>query len=215
MLNLSNNALADLGRDPESTLYSGSLEVLDVSRCRITSLVGPVALQGLKRLTYLDLSHNPLVRLDALYSGTLRMLNVRGCQLNRIGDSALAGLEKLDVLDTSQNDRLDMDNAILAPTLKTLDVSVCSVRTPNLHGMTELRSAFLNGNRIRRLAAYQFANNTKLFTLDLSKNHLETVSSNASRLIEGLIRSKAERSIKYTRRNLMRSKSVRSYDRVS
>jgi len=179
VLNLSNNPFADLGRDPNTMLYSESLEVLDVSKCRIVSLVGQLVLDGLKMLTYLNLSNNPLTRLDALFSVTLKILNVKGCLLGRLGEGALSGFGNLEILDASLNDQLYIDSSLRSPTLESLDVSFCSVRTPNLLGMTELRSAFLNNNRIRKLAAYQFANNTKLVTLDLSKNNVETVRINS------------------------------------
>lgn len=174
-LNLSNNPLTDLGQDLDSMLYSESLEVLDVSRCHITSLVGPAVLDGLKNLTYLNLSNNPLVRLDALFSSTLSALNVRNCLLRYLSETALIGLKKLEVLDISLNEQLYLDKAIISPSLKVLDVSQCSVRAPNLNSMYELKYGFINGNRIRRLTSYQFANNSKLMTLDLSENHVESV----------------------------------------
>ncbi|VVC25557.1 Leucine-rich repeat,Leucine-rich repeat domain, L domain-like,Leucine-rich repeat, typical subtype [Cinara cedri] len=177
VLNLSNNPMIVLSQDHDSILYSDFLEILDLSWCRIESLVGPEVLSGLKRLKYLDLSHNPLKRLDQLYTKTLQILNVRGCLLNHINNSALVGLKSLNVLDISQNEYLDMDynNIIRTSMLETLDASKCSVLRPKLDGMTNLKGAFFNGNRIRELTAYQFANSTKLITLDLSKNHLEIV----------------------------------------
>lgn len=175
VLNLSNNYFTDLGQDENSIFYSDSLEVLDVSNCRIASLVGEIVLSGLKNLTFLNLSNNPLTTLSGLYSRTLNILDIRGCLLNYLGESALNGLINLEILDISQNDQLYLDNSLMSPKLKILDVSLCSVRTPDLQDMTELRSAFLNDNRIRRIKAYQFAKNIKLVHLDLSKNHVEFV----------------------------------------
>lgn len=174
-LNLSSNPLTDLGRNPETIIYSESLEILDVSRCQIVSLVGSLVLAGLKKLKYLNLAYNPLIRLDSLISNNLQILNIMGCQLDYLSDGALAGLESLEILVASLNDQLNIKNIIQSSTLKSLDFSSCSVRTPNLFGMTELRSVSLYGNQIKKLVNYQFANNTKLVTLDLSKNDVEIV----------------------------------------
>lgn len=183
ILNMSNNPLMSLGRSPDTILFSESLQILDVSSCRISSLVGPLVLSGLKNLKYLNLSNNPLVRLDGLLSSTLNVLNINGCQLDYLSDGALQGFQNLEILDASLNDQLNIKNMVHSSTLKSLDLSLCSVRTPNMLGMTELRSAFFNGNQIRKLTNYQFVNNTKLITLDLSKNDVETVRIHWNRYI--------------------------------
>lgn len=175
VLNLSGNPFDDLGRDLNTMLFSESLEVLDVSRCQIASLMGPLVLSGLKKLIYLDLSGNPLTHIDGLYSSTLKVLNVRGCQLSQLDNNALVGFQGLEVFDASLNDQLYVDNALVSPKLQSLDLSLCSIRAPNLTSMAELRSAFINGNRIKRIYAFQFINNSELMTLDLSGNHVETV----------------------------------------
>jgi len=174
-LNLSKNPFIDLGRDNNTILVSESLEVLDVSQCQIASLIGPIILSGLKKLKYLNLSNNPLKRLDGLWSDSITTLNIRGCILVYLSDDALSGFTNLELLDVSLNDQLFIDNTIQSTSLVTLDISQCSVRIPNLHGMLNLRTVFMNGNRIRRLTAYQFANSTKLINLDISENHVETV----------------------------------------
>lgn len=182
VLNLSGNLFEDLGRDLNTMLFSESLEVLDVSRCQITSLVGPLVLSGLKKLVYLDLSGNPLSHMDELYSGTLKVLSVRGCQLSQLDDHVLVGFQGLEVFDASLNEQLCVNNALLSPKLRSLDLSLCSIRAPNLTSMVELRSAFINGNRIKRIHAYQFINNSELMTLDLSGNHVETVRKQHKRV---------------------------------
>lgn len=174
-LNLSNNPLVDLGRDNNTILISESIEVLDVSQCQIVSLVGPIVLSGLKRLKYLNLSNNPLKIMDGLWSDSVTTLNIRGCILVHLSDDALSGLANLEILDVSLNDQLFIDNTIQSTSLVTFDISQCSVRIPNLRGMLGLKTVFMNGNRIKRLTAYQFANNTKLLNLDISENHIETV----------------------------------------
>lgn len=175
VLNLSSNYITDLGRDENTILYSDSLEILDVSNCRITSLVGEKLLSGLKNLTFLNISSNPLTTLSGLYSTTLKILDIRNCMFNYINENALSGLVNLEILDISQNDQLHLNNPLLTPKLEMLDASLCSIRTPELHEMTELKSAFLNGNRIKRLKAYQFSKNTKITNMDLSENHVEFV----------------------------------------
>lgn len=174
-LDLSNNLFVDLGRDNNTILISESLEVLDVSQCRIDVLIGPIVLSGLKKLKYLNLSNNPLKQLDGLWSDSITTLNIRDCILAYISDDALSGFTNLELLDVSLNDRLFIDNTIQSNSLVTLDISQCSVRIPNLYGMLNLRTVFLNSNRIKRLAAYQFANSTNLINLDISENHIETV----------------------------------------
>lgn len=175
LLNLSSNPITDLGSDEHTILISDSLEVLDVSHCQITSVVGPVILSGLKKLEYLNLSYNPLKYFDGVFSDSLKILNLRNCMINYLNVRALSDLRNLEIFDASLNDQMFLKSDIHATSLKTIDVSRCSLRAPNLLGMRELRSAFLNGNRIRRLEAYQFVNNTKLVYLDLSKNSVEVV----------------------------------------
>ncbi|XP_025408691.1 nephrocan-like isoform X2 [Sipha flava] len=173
LLNLSSNPITHLGYEEHTLLSSNSLEVLDVSNCQITSLIGPLVLSGLKKLEYLNLSNNPLKFFDGVFSYSLKILNIRNCLINYLGERALSDLKNLEIFDASLNEQLFLKSEIQARSLKTIDVSRCSLRTPNLLGMSELRSAFLNENRIRKLVAYQFINNTKLVHLDLSKNSVE------------------------------------------
>jgi len=174
-LNLSNNHITDLGQNHSTILISESLEVLDVSQCQILSVVGQIVLSGLTKLKYLNLSNNPILLFGELFSNSITTLNLRGCLLVHLKDYALSGFPKLDLLDISLNDQLFIDNTIHTKTLKTLDISQCSVRIPNLDGMINIRTVFMNTNRIKRLTAYQFANNSKLINLDLRENHIETV----------------------------------------
>ncbi|XP_060850917.1 leucine-rich repeat-containing protein 15-like isoform X1 [Rhopalosiphum padi] len=174
-LNLSNNHITDLGQNHSTILISESLEVLDVSQCQILSVVGQIVLSGLTKLKYLNLSNNPILLFGELFSNSITTLNLRGCLLVHLKDNALSGFPKLDLLDISLNDQLFIDNTIHTKTLKTLDISQCSVRIPNLDGMINIRTVFMNTNRIKRLTAYQFANNSKLINLDLRENHIETV----------------------------------------
>ncbi|XP_026822165.1 leucine-rich repeat-containing protein 15-like isoform X2 [Rhopalosiphum maidis] len=174
-LNLSNNHITDLGQNHSTILISESLEVLDVSQCQILSVVGQIVLSGLTKLKYLNLSNNPILLFGELFSNSITTLNLRGCLLVHLKDDALSGFTQLDLLDISLNDQLFIDNTIHTKTLKTLDISQCSVRIPNLDGMIGVRTVFMNTNRIKRLTAYQFANNSKLINLDLRENHIETV----------------------------------------
>lgn len=176
-LNLSSNPITNLGWDESTIMVSNSLEVLDVSNCLITSLVGPLVLSGLKKLEYLNLSNNPLKHFGGVLSDSLKKLSMRGCLINLLVENALSGLTSLEVFDASLNDQMCLSNDIHTSSLKTIDVSRCSLQSPNLLGMSELQTAFLDGNRIRRLVAYQFVNNTKLIMLDLSKNSVESVST--------------------------------------
>jgi len=174
-LNLSNNHLDNLGQDNNTILVSESLEVLDVSQCKIVSLIGSIVFSGLKKLKYLNLSNNPLKSFDGLFSSSITTLNLRGCVIVNLSDNALSGFTNLELLDISLNDQLFIDNTIQSTSLLTLDISQCSVRIPNLHGMPYLRTVFMNTNRIKRLTAYQFANSSKMINLDISENHIETV----------------------------------------
>lgn len=177
VLDLSNNPLQYFGRDLDSMLYSESLEILDISGCRIATLKGPLVLGGLKKLLYLNLSNNPLTVIDGLFSSSLQTLSARGCQLSYLDGAVLNGLTNLQLFDVSLNDQLNLGNDIHSTELASVDLSMCSIREPNLQGMEKLKSAFLNGNRIRNLEAYQFVNNTMLCTLDLSGNHVSFVST--------------------------------------
>jgi len=183
-LNLSNNPLGNLGLDNNTILISESLEVLDVSHCQIFSLIGPIVLSGLKMLKYLNLSNNPLKDFDGVISNSITTLNIRGCLLTYLSDGALSGLKNIELLDVSLNDQLFIDNTIHSKSLVTIDISQCSVRIPNLLGMTNIRTVFMNSNRIKRLTAYQFGNNTNIINLDLSENHVETVRINCQQFLQ-------------------------------
>lgn len=175
-LNLSGNGVADLGDGYDQILYSESLLQLDVSRCSITHLQGPVVLQGLPRLLRLDLSKNALTRIDGLASASLQLLDLSECNLQFLRRDSFDRLPNLKEVRLSGNCHLtDQYLRPASTSVIHVDVSHCAIRTNYASELTQSETVLLKGNLLDELPAGAFQNNSKLETLDLSDNRIRHV----------------------------------------
>ncbi|XP_071444746.1 chaoptin isoform X2 [Hetaerina americana] len=157
-LDLSHNMLV---RAPSSALGSGqsarTMRELDISWNGISSLHGPDSVARLKSLTWLDISHNRLSRLE---------------------DSAFAQLPRLESLFIGDNPSLDprsrtfegLQDNLLELSLEGLALS----STPDLP-LPSLRYLDLSRNAITIMPAESTANLTSLRRLDVGGNRLRTL----------------------------------------
>lgn len=139
------------------------------------------ALALLPRLQTLDLSHNRLMDVKShqfTYNTHLRWLSLSGNPLGRrISDQALAGADRLRVLDLS-NCRLRRAPAVwfrAAPALEVLDLStnnLSSIRVIDTRSWSSLRALNLSNNGITFVEAGAFNSTENLTKLDISKNYL-------------------------------------------
>ncbi|XP_065214923.1 toll-like receptor 6 isoform X2 [Planococcus citri] len=175
-LNLASNPLSDLGDGFDRILYSESLISLDVSHCFISHLQGSFVLQSLPKLVKLNLSGNPIARLDGLLSESLSYLDVTNCNLQFLRFDSLIGVTRLEELRCSSNTHLsDQLFRPISKSITSLDASYCALSTNYASELAEVRRLNLKGNQIKELVAYAFQNNTKLEILDLSENLIRTV----------------------------------------
>lgn len=173
---LSGNGIADLGDGYDQILYSESLLHLDVSRCSITHLQGPVVLQGLPRLLRLDLSKNALTRIDGLASVSLQLLDLSECKLQFLRRDTFDRLPNLKEVRLSSNHHLtDQHLRPTSASIVRVDASYCAIRTNYASELAESETVLLKGNLLDELPAGTFQNNSKLETLDLSDNRIQHV----------------------------------------
>ncbi len=188
-LNLSGNRLTDLGEAYDQILYSDSLLSLDVSRCAINQVQGPIVLLGLRKLSRLNLSKNPITRIDGLTSESLLSLDVSDCNIQFLRPDSFERLIKLKELRAPRNPHLN--DQYWKPSSKSLtliDVSYCALNSNYAIDLVESQTIILRGNRLREIPAYAFRNNVKLEVLDLSDNLVRNVDEFAFYGVESLRR---------------------------
>lgn len=175
-LNLSGNTLSNLGEAYDQILYSGSLTLLDVSRCSITHVQGAIVFQGLPKLTHLNLSQNPITRLEGLISDSLISIDVSECNIQFLRPETFDGVNKLRELRMSNNKHMtDQHSKVASNSITYLDIAYCSVDSNYASHSPKVQTALLRGNRIQILPANAFQNNSELIYLDLSDNRIKYI----------------------------------------
>ncbi|XP_069675270.1 leucine-rich repeat-containing protein 15 [Periplaneta americana] len=179
-LKLSQNSLNYFkGRDRSISLESSSLEELHLKACRISEVDGQ-SLSGLKKLTHLDLSSNPIKWLDDLASPTLKNLDVSFCDIDSMNPNALIKLPSLVSLKLTGNMQFAVNHGNLtSASLQSFDAAYCSLSVPGLYGFPNLTYANLRGNKITYLKDRTFIKNKILVELDLSANEIKDVHPQA------------------------------------
>lgn len=186
-LNLSKNALTDLGDGYDQILYSDSLLFLDVSDCSILHVQGAIVLQGLRKLTHLNLSKNSITRIDGLTSDSLIFLDVSGCKIQFFRSDSFERLTRLKVLHGFGNRHLsDQYWKPSSKSISYIDVSYCSIDSNYASDLAQSETVILKGNLLREIPAKAFQNNSKLEFLDLSENKITYIDEFAFYGIESL-----------------------------
>uniref|UniRef100_A0A182PNT2 LRRCT domain-containing protein n=1 Tax=Anopheles epiroticus TaxID=199890 RepID=A0A182PNT2_9DIPT len=180
VLELAHNSLKYL---PDNLLLSEGLERLDVSHNQFTKI--PVtALSNMAALSLceLDLSHNHIGAIHSIDLSnkfrSLSWLDLSHNRLVRLEDAAFATLPRLSVLNLSHNDELEvmgkafvgLENSLIE--LQLANVSLSSV--PELSNPS-LRSLKISHNDLPSIPPELAANMTSLRELDLSENDLTSV----------------------------------------
>uniref|UniRef100_A0A182M164 LRRCT domain-containing protein n=1 Tax=Anopheles culicifacies TaxID=139723 RepID=A0A182M164_9DIPT len=180
VLELAHNSLKYL---PDNLLLSEGLERLDVSHNQFTKI--PVtALSNMAALSLceLDLSHNHIGAIHSIDLSnkfrSLSWLDLSHNRLVRLEDAAFATLPRLSVLNLSHNDELEvmgkafvgLENSLIELLLS--NVSLSSV--PELSNPS-LRTLKISHNDLPSIPPELAANMTSLRNLDLSENDLTSV----------------------------------------
>ncbi|KFB38898.1 AGAP000019-PA-like protein [Anopheles sinensis] len=180
VLELAHNNLKYL---PDNLLLSEGLERLDVSHNQFTKIpVTSLSNMAALALCELDLSHNHIGAIHSVDLSnkfrSLSWLDLSHNRLVRLEDAAFATLPRLSVLDLSHNDELEvmarafigLENSLIE--LRLANVSLSSV--PELSNPS-LRSLKISHNDLPTIPPELAANMTSLRELDLSENDLTSV----------------------------------------
>uniref|UniRef100_A0A1L8ECM0 Putative leucine-rich repeat-containing g-protein coupled receptor 5 n=3 Tax=Haematobia irritans TaxID=7368 RepID=A0A1L8ECM0_HAEIR len=174
--------------DQQKVIVSESLTHLELENCGITKAGGDLLIQNMPNLQSLNLNSNPLNSVGSLPSKTLRILEMKNCNLQRIPRSLLQGLPALESLKLSWNTALQVDtmNRLESSTLSDLDLSYCSLDEIDLSALPSLTQLQLSGNMIRSLTSHTFENNTMLQVISLSRNSLRTLEAETFQNLKSL-----------------------------
>lgn len=188
-LYLHNNSLSVLA--PGLLEGLDQLQVLDLSQNELTShWVNRDTFSGLVRLVVLNLSNNQLTRFDAnqfhdLYS--LQILNMEGNGISVIAESAFNELQNLHALILSRNKISRIESYHFTGMYALNQLLMDSNEIEYIHprafeNMTNLQDLGLNGNKLGTVPG-GIGQLRFLKTLDLGKNHIESVTNSS---FEGL-----------------------------
>lgn len=183
-LNLSSNFLW-LSAPIKTPILIPSLHTLDLSNCSLETLT-PRIWEGFPNLTHFILSENSFPNInpdDLTYLPNLQILNLQSNNIEKIHSNSLLALKKLRQLILADN--YDLQNfACLSPSLKHLDLSNCALSSLPQVTLPNLRSAIFQGNRLRALPDDSFRSFLNLTYLDLSRNVIKSIGSEAFRRLD-------------------------------
>ncbi|XP_063218831.1 protein artichoke-like isoform X2 [Bacillus rossius redtenbacheri] len=182
-LNLAGNPITNLGTDTKSVtsvLTSHSLEKLHLRDCKIDSVAGLAALKNLPKLTYLDLSRNPIKWIRNFGSPSLTYLDLSYCELDFLSPTALVKFPALRNLSLNGNNALSLTTGgLISSSLSHFEATYCSITRPRLAGLPSLVHVNFKGNKISVLREGEFKNNRYLKELDLSDNIISEIHADA------------------------------------
>jgi Leucine-rich repeat (LRR) protein len=195
-LDLQNNLLTDFSL---ASLTNVSLVTTLLSLNLSHNLLTTISSRSMEPLytKTVDLSHNQLEELPLNILQTagpyLRELHMQSNKLKSLGTSAFRYQENLQVLDVSNNVIKDLHPTSLQSlsSLQILDISnneINSLPPALFNNMLKLRVLKASGNKISHLSSGLFRE-TLLERLDLSKNLLQTVPSQALEPINMTLRN--------------------------
>jgi leucine-rich repeat-containing G protein-coupled receptor 8 len=188
-LDLSLNKLVKLRENLFENLPD--LHVLDLSNCE-TVISEPNLFSNMKKLTCLNLERNRIESDLIFFSAGLKSLNMKECDLERIGDSSfLKKLTELSILILSKNKlkNLSQDMFHSMKNLKYLDLSQNSftrLHPEQFISLSNLEVLDLSQNSFTRLHPEQFISLSNLEVLDLSENKLDMLHSEQFKCLKKL-----------------------------
>lgn len=169
-LNLSHNHF------PDSININSGLQILQLINCSIINIADIT--RGLKNISSLNLSKNPIKSLERLYSNSLTNLNVSDCDLEHINPTDLVGLIALTDISISRNRNLKSFRAN-SEKITHINLSHCNLNEVWFSSLSNLIKLNLQGNRIFELQSNAFQNNPKLDDLILSNNAITSIEKDA------------------------------------
>ncbi|KAG5679514.1 hypothetical protein PVAND_009077 [Polypedilum vanderplanki] len=190
-LSLAGNPLTSFTTNDENLLLvSNTLQLLDLSNCKITKVSGQQILQGMKELKHLILSGNQIRSISDIISDTLLTLDLSNNRLTNLNPTMLKEMPSLTSLNLAKNHRISLESKqgefVTSESLRRIDLSFCNMDRVELEGFPALTTAILKGNMIRQLTAESFINNQMLENLDLSQNSINSIDANSFRKLKHL-----------------------------
>ncbi|XP_070501304.1 insulin-like growth factor-binding protein complex acid labile subunit [Chironomus tepperi] len=190
-LSLSGNPLTSFSSNDENLLIvSKSLQLLDLSYCKISKIMGQQVLRGMSELNHLILAGNQIRSISDIESDSLMTLDLSNNRLTNLMPTMLTGLPALTSLNLARNYRLSLENKngefVHSVSLRRIDLSFCNMDKIEIDGFPALTTAILKGNMLRQLTTDSFVNNQMIENLDLSQNSINSVDSNTFKLMKRL-----------------------------
>ncbi|CRL03562.1 CLUMA_CG016433, isoform A [Clunio marinus] len=190
-LSLAENPITSFStNDDNLLLVSNSLQLLDLSRCKISKVTGEQILQGMKKLKHLNLAGNHIRSVSSLISDSLLTLDLSHNRLTNLLPNMLENLPSLTYIDLSRNHRISLQNKqgefVSSISLKRIDLSHCNMDDIELEGFPDLTTAILRGNMIRELSRDSFISTKMIENIDLAENAINTIDSNTFRKLKHL-----------------------------
>ncbi|SPQ93816.1 unnamed protein product (mitochondrion) [Plasmodiophora brassicae] len=170
-----------------ANLHVSSVQIVDLSRNSIESVLGQFTFERFSSLQELNLGGNQISAISrGAFDGLalLRVLNLSGNQLGAIADGTFAGMPSLHALLLGDNQISTIaENAFDGlPSLQQLDLSgnqLRSVVDVCFAPLVSLQYLYLNGNRISAIGKGAFATLSSLQSLILYDNVISTIADGA------------------------------------
>jgi insulin-like growth factor-binding protein complex acid labile subunit len=190
-LSLAGNPLTSFTTNDENLLLvSNTLQLLDLSNCKISKVSGQQILQGMKELKHLMLAGNLIRSISDMTSDTLLTLDLSNNRLTNLLPTMLSGMPSLTSLNLAKNHRISLESKqgefVTSESLRKIDLSYCNMDSVELEGFPALTTAVLKGNMIRQLTGDCFTNNQVLENLDLSQNSINSIDAGTFRKLKHL-----------------------------
>lgn len=190
-LSLAGNPLTSFSSNDENLMIvSKTLQLLDLSNCRISKINGQQVLQGMSDIKHLILSGNQIRSISDIMSDTLMTLDLSNNRLTTLLPTVLTGLPSLTSLNLARNHRISLENIngeyVHSVSLRKIDLSFCNMDSIELDGLPSLTKVILKGNMIPSLMQENFINNQMIEDLDLSQNAIKSVDPDTFKMMKRL-----------------------------
>nr|XP_054607283.1 transforming growth factor beta activator LRRC33 isoform X1 [Nothobranchius furzeri] len=202
-LDVSNNRLNQIVADDGALTTLGNLTYFNLSRNDLRELPSGL-FSSLPRILSVDLSYNSIniclseetktrsdnisVCVDWSKILSLRYLHLKGCSLERIPESAFAGLS-LTLLELSDNPGVDVQGSFqsLSRTLWHLGLGNTQIQDFDFSHFQSLKSLNLSGNSLPHIPPSLL--NIDLKVLDIRDNHLSTIPPSQAHALSSKLQS--------------------------
>lgn len=182
-LSLAHNPITSFTTNDENLLLvSNTLQLLDLSYCRIAKVSGAHVLQGMRELKHLILAGNQIRSISDLLSDTLLTLDLSNNRLTNLQPTMLIGMPNLQSMNLAKNHRISLQTKqgefVTSVSLRKINLSFCNMDNIELEGFPALTNAILKANMIRELNPESFSNSRVIEVLDLSQNSIVSINTN-------------------------------------